>query len=53
VPQLDVGHPERIVLTSRDGQSCLLVSYRDLKQCVDAAFGDLQERRNAAGPGGA
>ena len=43
--QLDAGHPEKIVLTSRDGQSCLIVSYRDLKQCIDTVFKELQARK--------
>jgi len=43
--QLDTGHPEKILLTSRDGQSCLIVSYRDLKHCVETTFKELQRRK--------
>lgn len=39
--KLDVGSPERVMLVSRDERSCLVVSYKDLKKCVDEAFGDL------------
>jgi PAB-dependent poly(A)-specific ribonuclease subunit 3 len=39
--QLDVGVDERIMLMSRDEQSCLIVSYRELKQCVDTTFKEL------------
>ena len=27
------------MLVSRDEQSCLVVSYREVKSCIDAAFG--------------
>ena len=27
------------MLVSRDEQSCLVVTYREIKNCVDAAFG--------------
>ncbi|CAD6591551.1 MAG: PAB-dependent poly(A)-specific ribonuclease subunit 3, partial [Tremellales sp. Tagirdzhanova-0007] len=36
--KLDVGLDERIMLVSRDDQSCLVVSYREIKTCVEAAF---------------
>ncbi|GAA97963.1 hypothetical protein E5Q_04643 [Mixia osmundae IAM 14324] len=39
--KLDAGVDEKMTLVSRDGQSCLIVSYRDLKQAVNAAFRDL------------
>ncbi|OAX40680.1 hypothetical protein K503DRAFT_768340 [Rhizopogon vinicolor AM-OR11-026] len=39
--KLDAGTDERIMLVSRDEQSCLVVSYKDVKACIDAAFGDL------------
>ncbi|KAG1834995.1 hypothetical protein DFJ58DRAFT_821106 [Suillus subalutaceus] len=37
--KLDAGTDERIMLVSRDEQSCLVVSYKDVKACIDAAFG--------------
>ncbi|KAJ1983491.1 PAB-dependent poly(A)-specific ribonuclease subunit 3 [Dimargaris verticillata] len=39
--KLDAGSQEKVMLTSRDEQSCLIVSYRDIKRCIEVAFGDL------------
>jgi len=39
--KLDAGSEERIMLVSRDEQSCLVVSYREIKSCIDSAFSDL------------
>jgi hypothetical protein len=36
--QLDAGSDEKLMLVSRDEQSCLVVSYREIKRCVEAAF---------------
>lgn len=36
--KLDAGTDERILLVSRDEQSVLVVSYKDVKACVEAAF---------------
>ena len=36
---MDAGIDERIMLVSRDEQSCLVVSYREIKSCIEAAFG--------------
>lgn len=36
--QLDAGLDERVMLVSRDDQSCLVVSYREIKHCIEAAF---------------
>lgn len=36
--QLDAGSEERIMLVSRDEQSCLVVSYRELKSCIESCF---------------
>lgn len=38
VVQLDAGTDERIMLVSRDEQSVLVVSYKEIKACVEAAF---------------
>nr|KAJ3419497.1 PAB-dependent poly(A)-specific ribonuclease subunit 3 [Polyrhizophydium stewartii] len=43
--KLDVGVNEKIMLSSRDEQSCLIVSYRELKQCIETVFNDLMNRR--------
>ena len=39
--QLDAGSPEKICLMSRDEQSVLVVSYRDLKNCFESAFSEI------------
>ncbi|TFY52223.1 hypothetical protein EVG20_g10646, partial [Dentipellis fragilis] len=36
--QLDAGTDERMMLVSRDEQSVLVVSYKDVKACVESAF---------------
>ncbi|KAJ3894491.1 hypothetical protein GG344DRAFT_86557 [Lentinula edodes] len=36
--KLDAGTEEKIMLVARDEQSCLVVSYKDIKACVEAAF---------------
>ncbi|KAF9478551.1 hypothetical protein BDN70DRAFT_808509 [Pholiota conissans] len=36
--KLDVGTDEKIMLVARDEQSCLVVSYKDIKMCVSSAF---------------
>ncbi|KAG6812906.1 hypothetical protein H0H92_015458 [Tricholoma furcatifolium] len=37
--KLDAGTDEKMLLIARDEQSCLIVSYKDVKRCVQAAFG--------------
>ncbi|KDQ54455.1 hypothetical protein JAAARDRAFT_60456 [Jaapia argillacea MUCL 33604] len=39
--KLDAGTDERIMLVSRDEQSCLVVSYKEIKACMDSTFSDL------------
>ena len=39
--KLDVSSPERVLLTSRNGQNCLVVSYQDLRKCLEEAFREL------------
>jgi hypothetical protein len=36
--QLDAGTDERLMLVSRDEQSVLVVSYKDVKACIASAF---------------
>jgi PAB-dependent poly(A)-specific ribonuclease subunit 3 len=43
--KLDAGTDEKIMLTSRDEHSCLVVSYREIKNCIEAAFQDLSRTR--------
>ncbi|RKP03814.1 hypothetical protein CXG81DRAFT_29151 [Caulochytrium protostelioides] len=42
--KLDAGIDEKIMLTSRDGQSCLVVAYREIKLCLEAALAELTSR---------
>eukprot|EP00978_Attheya_sp_CCMP212_P037599 scaffold178854_cov58-Attheya_sp.AAC.5 len=39
--KLDVADEEKIVLTSRDGKSLLVVSFADVARCLEGAFGEL------------
>eukprot|EP00123_Amoebidium_parasiticum_P014005 comp22277_c2_seq1/m.32970 comp22277_c2_seq1/g.32970 ORF comp22277_c2_seq1/g.32970 comp22277_c2_seq1/m.32970 type:complete len:641 (-) comp22277_c2_seq1:587-2509(-) len=39
--KLDVGTAEKLCLMSRDEQSVLVVSYADLKKCINGAFNEL------------
>lgn len=47
--QLDAGSPEKISLMSRDEQNILVVSYAELKQCFENAFGDVLNVAHASG----
>jgi PAB-dependent poly(A)-specific ribonuclease subunit 3 len=46
--KLDAGIDERIQLVSREEQNIFIVSYRELKRGVEAAWGDLS-RGNRTG----
>ncbi|MCJ1479068.1 PAB-dependent poly(A)-specific ribonuclease subunit 3 [Lambiella insularis] len=39
--KLDAGSEERIVLTSRDDQVCIVVSFKEMKRAVESAYADL------------
>ncbi|THU95732.1 hypothetical protein K435DRAFT_114805 [Dendrothele bispora CBS 962.96] len=39
--KLDAGTDKKVMLVARDEQSCLFVSYKDIKSCIDAAFNNL------------
>lgn len=39
--KLDCGIDESIMLVSRDEQNCLIVTYKELKKCMESAFRDL------------
>jgi len=43
--KLDAGVDERIMLVSRDENSCLVVSYKEIKQCMEQAFSELTRTR--------
>ncbi|MFH4974922.1 hypothetical protein AB6A40_001631 [Gnathostoma spinigerum] len=39
--KLDAGTAEKIQLVSRDGENVLIVSFADLRQCIENAFSEL------------
>jgi len=39
--KLDLADNEKIVLTSRDGKSLLVVSFADIARCLEGAYGEL------------
>lgn len=39
--KLDAGSTEKIMLTSTDGRNCLIVSYEELKRCIQDSFQEL------------
>ncbi|XP_025832537.1 PAN2-PAN3 deadenylation complex subunit PAN3 [Agrilus planipennis] len=39
--KLDTGVPEKVCLMSRDEQSILVVSYAELKHCLEQSFGEI------------
>ncbi|KAG6820331.1 hypothetical protein H0H93_002180 [Arthromyces matolae] len=45
--KLDAGTDERVMLIARDEQSCLIVSYKEIKRCVESAFGELAQGTTA------
>lgn len=46
---LDVGTDEKVRLSSRDGDTSFVVTYRELKKMVNAAWSDLQQPQKAKG----
>lgn len=49
--RLDAGDDEKILLTSRDKRSLLVVSFADIKRCLDEAFAEVFGHA-APSPGG-
>ncbi|KAF8182956.1 hypothetical protein BJ912DRAFT_977300 [Pholiota molesta] len=49
--KLDAGTDEKLMLVARDEQSCLVVSYKDIKMCVSNAFDDLMRSTTAVQTG--
>ncbi len=39
--KLDAADEEKIVLSSRDGKSLMVVSYADVARCLNSAYHDL------------
>jgi PAB-dependent poly(A)-specific ribonuclease subunit 3 len=42
--KLDAGVDDNILLVSRDEQNCLIVTYKELKSCLETAFRDLTRK---------
>jgi PAB-dependent poly(A)-specific ribonuclease subunit 3 len=42
--RLDVGSPEQVLLSSRDGASLIIASYDDLRRCLMQAVDELRQR---------
>lgn len=42
--KLDAGSEERMMLMARDEQSCLVVSYKDVKTCIESAYSELAKK---------
>ncbi len=52
--KLDSGLPERVCLMSRDEQNVLVVSYAELKHCLEQSFGEcIHANKMAAASAGA
>ncbi|KAF7300252.1 PAN2-PAN3 deadenylation complex subunit PAN3 [Mycena kentingensis (nom. inval.)] len=49
--KLDAGTEEKLLLTSRNEQSCLVVNYKQVKACIQSAFEELARPEAGAGPG--
>lgn len=45
--KLDVGVEEKVTLTTRDDQSVIIVSFKELKQTVESAWAELMRRSTA------
>ncbi|QRV95538.1 Tyrosine kinase domain protein [Ceratobasidium sp. AG-Ba] len=41
--KLDAGSEERLMLVSRDERNCLVVSYKEVKTCIESAYRDLSK----------
>ncbi|KAI8052246.1 hypothetical protein BDF22DRAFT_687290 [Syncephalis plumigaleata] len=46
--KLDAGVDEKVMLVSRDEQSCLIVTYRELRNCVAQTFDELSQHQSQA-----
>ena len=47
--KLDAGSEEKIMLTTRDEQMCVVVSYKEMKRAVESAFQDLVKASRRGG----
>jgi PAB-dependent poly(A)-specific ribonuclease subunit 3 len=49
--RLDAGSMETIQLTSRDGETAFIVSFRDIKRSIESAFNELNGVGSSGGSG--
>jgi len=49
--RLDVGSDERIMLTSRDGSTCFVVTFKDIKRGIESAWSELLGNSSGTGTG--
>lgn len=47
INKLDAGVDENIMLTSRDNQTTILVTYKELKSCIASAFNEINTKSHA------
>lgn len=45
--KVDAGVPEQITLMSHDEMSIMVVSYADIKRCIDSVYAELKGKANA------
>ena len=45
--KVDVGSEERVTLTSRDENTCVLISFREIRTVVDGLWGELVRRSSS------
>lgn len=43
--QLDAGVDEKIMLTSRDDETSVIVSYKEVKNCIVSAFKEVNNNK--------
>ncbi|KAL9560211.1 hypothetical protein MBANPS3_000063 [Mucor bainieri] len=48
INKLDAGADENIMLTSRDNQTSIMVTYKELKSCIASAFNEINTKAHAA-----
>lgn len=46
--KVDAGTEERVSLTSRDENTCVVVSFREIRTVVDGLWGELVRRSGSA-----
>lgn len=42
--RVDVGSEEKIMLTTRDEETVIVVSFKEVKTCIEGAWQDLNRR---------